>query len=72
MTLSRRRASEDQPWVVAGSVVVGKTSKDRVYIGKQTTSTSRADTPRPSISRSTRGLEPRLQASARTRSSAAR
>src|SRR3954454_17507162 len=27
------RASEDQPWVVAGSVVVGGTSHDRVFIG---------------------------------------
>jgi hypothetical protein len=27
------RASEDQPWVVAGSVVVSGTSRDRVYVG---------------------------------------
>jgi hypothetical protein len=33
MTLLVDRANEDQPWVVAGTVVVGKGSKDRVYIG---------------------------------------
>lgn len=33
MTLLVDRASEDQPWVVAGSVVVGGSSKDRVYVG---------------------------------------
>jgi hypothetical protein len=33
MTLLLDRAGEDQPWVVAGSVVVGKGSKDRVYVG---------------------------------------
>jgi hypothetical protein len=33
MTLLVDRASEDQPWVVAGSVVVGGASKDRVFIG---------------------------------------
>jgi hypothetical protein len=27
------RANEDQPWVVAGSVVVKKKSRDRVYVG---------------------------------------
>ena len=33
MTVLVDRASEDQPWVVAGSVVVGGSSKDRVYVG---------------------------------------
>ncbi|MCW3100595.1 MAG: BNR/Asp-box repeat protein [Chthonomonadaceae bacterium] len=29
------RTSEDQPWVVAGSVVVGGVSRDRVYVGNE-------------------------------------
>jgi hypothetical protein len=29
------RASEDQPWVVAGSVVVGGASRDRVFVGNE-------------------------------------
>jgi hypothetical protein len=29
------RASEDQPWVVAGSVVVGAGSQDRVFVGNE-------------------------------------
>ncbi|MCW3054717.1 MAG: BNR/Asp-box repeat protein [Chthonomonadales bacterium] len=29
------RASEDQPWVVAGSVVVGGVSRDRVFVGNE-------------------------------------
>lgn len=33
MTLLVDRANEDQPWVVAGSVVVGGASHDRVFIG---------------------------------------
>lgn len=33
MTVLIDRGSEDQPWVVAGSVVVGNASKDRVYVG---------------------------------------
>ena len=33
MTVLVDRANEDQPWVVAGSVVVGKASRDRVYVG---------------------------------------
>jgi hypothetical protein len=33
MTVLVDRPSEDQPWVVAGSVVVGGASQDRVYIG---------------------------------------
>src|SRR6476661_8373231 len=33
MTVLVDRASEDQPWVVAGSVVVGGSSRDRVYVG---------------------------------------
>lgn len=33
MTVLVDRGSEDQPWVVAGSVVVGGTSRDRVYVG---------------------------------------
>jgi hypothetical protein len=35
MTQLVTRASEDQPWVVAGSVVVGGTSQDRVYVGNE-------------------------------------
>jgi hypothetical protein len=33
MTTLVDRANEDQPWVVAGSVVVGGTSRDRVFVG---------------------------------------
>ncbi|MFF2029334.1 hypothetical protein [Arthrobacter sp. NPDC058192] len=33
MTVLVDRASEDQPWVVAGSVVVGGLSRDRVFVG---------------------------------------
>jgi hypothetical protein len=33
MTVLVDRASEDQPWVVAGSVVVGGSSRDRVFVG---------------------------------------
>jgi hypothetical protein len=33
MTTLVDRPSEDQPWVVAGSVVVGTASQDRVYVG---------------------------------------
>ena len=33
MKLLVDRDGEDQPWVVAGSVVVGGTSRDRVYVG---------------------------------------
>jgi hypothetical protein len=33
MQLLVDRAGEDQPWVVAGSVVVSGTSRDRVYVG---------------------------------------
>ena len=33
MTVLVDRASEDQPWVVAGSVVVSGASQDRVYVG---------------------------------------
>jgi hypothetical protein len=33
MTVLVDRANEDQPWVVAGSVVVGGTSRDRVFVG---------------------------------------
>jgi hypothetical protein len=33
MTLLVDRANEDQPWVVAGSVVVAGTSRDRVFVG---------------------------------------
>ncbi len=33
MTVLVDRPSEDQPWVVAGSVVVGVTSVDRVFVG---------------------------------------
>jgi hypothetical protein len=33
LTVLVDRANEDQPWVVAGSVVVGGTSKDRVFVG---------------------------------------
>jgi hypothetical protein len=33
MTTLIDRASEDQPWVVAGSVVVGGVSRDRVFVG---------------------------------------
>jgi len=35
MTLLVDRDSEDQPWVVAGSVVVGGASHDRVYVGNE-------------------------------------
>src|SRR6266508_2826925 len=35
MTVLVDRASEDQPWVVAGSVVVGGASQDRVYVGNE-------------------------------------
>jgi hypothetical protein len=35
MTSLVDRASEDQPWVVAGSVVVGGTSRDRVFVGNE-------------------------------------
>ena len=35
MTVLVDRASEDQPWVVAGSVVVGGVSRDRVYVGNE-------------------------------------
>jgi hypothetical protein len=35
MTVLVDRASEDQPWVVAGSVVVGGTSVDRVFVGNE-------------------------------------
>jgi hypothetical protein len=35
MTSLVPRASEDQPWVVAGSVVVGGTSRDRVFVGNE-------------------------------------
>jgi hypothetical protein len=33
MTVLVERASEDQPWLVAGSVVVSGSSKDRVFVG---------------------------------------
>jgi hypothetical protein len=33
MTVLVDRASEDQPWVVAGSVMVGGLSRDRVFVG---------------------------------------
>jgi hypothetical protein len=33
MTVLVDRDNEDQPWVVAGSVVVGGSSKDRVFVG---------------------------------------
>jgi hypothetical protein len=33
MTVLEDRASEDQPWVVAGSVVVSGASRDRVFVG---------------------------------------
>jgi hypothetical protein len=33
MTILVDRASEDQPWVVAGTVVVGGASHDRVFVG---------------------------------------
>ena len=35
MTMLVDRDSEDQPWVVAGSVVVGGVSQDRVYVGNE-------------------------------------
>ena len=35
MTALVDRASEDQPWVVAGSVVVSGSSRDRVYVGNE-------------------------------------
>src|SRR5207248_1086100 len=35
MTMLVDRASEDQPWVVAGSVVVGGVSQDRVFVGNE-------------------------------------
>ena len=35
MTSLVDRGSEDQPWVVAGSVVVGGVSQDRVYVGNE-------------------------------------
>jgi hypothetical protein len=35
MTALVDRVSEDQPWVVAGSVVVGGVSRDRVYVGNE-------------------------------------
>src|SRR5437667_7459734 len=35
MTVLVDRASEDQPWVIAGSVVVSGVSRDRVYVGNE-------------------------------------
>ena len=35
LTVLVDRASEDQPWVVAGSVVVSGSSKDRVFVGNE-------------------------------------
>lgn len=35
MTVLVSRTSEDQPWVVASSVVVGGVSKDRVFVGNE-------------------------------------
>jgi hypothetical protein len=43
MTVLADRSLEDQPWVVAGSVVVNQRSVDRVYVG------SRDAQPRPSV-----------------------
>ena len=37
LTVLVDRGSEDQPWVVAGSVVVGGSSKDRVFVGNNDT-----------------------------------